>query len=122
MILIKTASAKEVNGVMSLKTSRELLREIRGKHVSRAKKFLEGLLDKKVAVDGQHHTKTAATLLAIVKSAEANAKNKTMNVERLFIKNAKADKAERRILAKSRVPHRGRRGKSASIEIVVEER
>ena len=119
---MKTAIAKETNAVISVKTSRELLKEIKGKKVDKAKKFLEGLLEQKRDVDGQYHTKTAGKLLAIVRSAEANAKNKTMNVERLFIKNARADKAERRILAKSRAPHRGRVGKSANIEIVVEER
>lgn len=119
---MKTATAKGNNIPISLKTSRELLREIRGKKVDRVKKFLEGLLDQKRDIDGQYHTKTTKKLLEIVESAEANAKNKTMNVERLFIRNAKADKAERRILAKSRFPHRGRIGKSANIEIVVEER
>lgn len=119
---MKTAVAKETNALVSLKTSRELLREIKGRKVDRVKRFLEGLLKKKRDVDGQYHTKTAEKLLDIVKSAEANAKNKTMNIERLFIKNARADKAERRVLAKSRTPHRGRVGKSANIEIVVEER
>ena len=119
---MKTAVAKGTNAVISLKSSRELLREIKGRKVDRAKKFLQGLLDQKRDVDGQYHTKTAKKLLEIVKSAEANAKNKTMNVDKLFIRNARADKAERRSLAKSRVPHRGRIGKSASIEIVVEER
>lgn len=119
---MKTAVAKQTNAVVSLKTSRLLLKEIKGKKVDKAKKFLQGLIDQKREVDGQYHTKTAENLLGVVKSAEANAKNKTMNIEKLFIRNAKADKAERRMLAKSRVPHRGRIGKSASIEIVVEER
>ena len=119
---MKTAIAKEIGAVISLKTSRELLREIKGKRVDRAKKFLQGLIDQKRDVDGQYHTKTTMSLLKIVEAAEANAKNKTMNLERLFIKNVRADKAERRILAKSRTPHRGRIGKSANIEITVEER
>lgn len=119
---MKAAIAKGTNAVVSLKTSRLLLREIKGKKVNRVKKFLEGLVNKKRDVDGQYHTKTARKILDIVKSAEANAKNKTMNVDRLFIRNARADKAEKRVLAKSRAPHRGRVGKSASIEIVVEER
>lgn len=119
---MKTAVAKETNAVVSLKTSRLLLKEIKGKKVDRVKKFLENMLNQKADVDGQYHTKTTRKILGIVKAAEANAKNKTMNVERLFIKNARADKAERRMLAKSRAPHRGRIGKSANIEIVVEER
>lgn len=119
---MKTAVAKELSAVISLKTSRLLLKEIKDKKVDRVKKFLEGLLNQKRDVDGQYHTKTARELLGVVKSAEANAKNKNMNVDRLFIVNARADKAEKRQLAKSRVPHRGQEGKSANIEIVVEER
>ncbi|MEK6909448.1 MAG: uL22 family ribosomal protein [Candidatus Aenigmatarchaeota archaeon] len=119
---MKTAVAKGTNALVSLKTSRQLLKEIKGKKVDKAKEFLEGLINQKRDLDGQYHTKTARKLLDIVKSAEANAKSKTMNVERLFIRNARADKAEKRILAKSRAPHRGREGKSANIEIVVEER
>lgn len=119
---MKTAIAKETNAVVSLKTSRELLRVIKGKRVDKMKKFLEGLLSQKRDIDGQHHTKTAKKVLDIVKSAEANAKNKTLNIERLFIKNARADKAKKRILSKSRTPHRGREGKAANIEIIVEER
>lgn len=119
---MKTAAAKLTNAVVSFKTSMELLKVIKNKRVDKAKKLLEGLIDQKRDVDGQYHTKTAKKLLEVVKSAEANAKNKTLNVERLFIKNARADKAERRNLAKSRMPHRGRIGKSANIEIVVEER
>lgn len=122
MILMKAATAKGTNAIVSLKSSRLLLKEIKGKKVDKARKFLEGLVDQKRDVDGQYHTKTARKILDIVKSAEANAKNKTMNVDRLFIRNARADKAEKRILAKSRAPHRGRVGKSANIEIVVEER
>lgn len=119
---MKTAVSKGTNALASLKTSRLLLKEIKGKKVDKVKGFLEGLINQKRDLDGQYHTKTARKLLDIVKSAEANAKNKTMNVERLFIRNARADKAEKRILAKSRAPHRGREGKSANIEIVVEER
>jgi len=119
---MKTAVAKGTNALVSLKTSRLLLKEIKGRKVDKVKKFLEGLINQKKDVDGQYHTKTARKLLDIVKSAEANAKNKTMNVERLFIRNARADKAEKRIMATSRATHRGRQGKSANIEIVVEER
>ncbi len=98
------------------------MKEIKGKKVSRMEAYLGNLLDKKRSLEGKYFTKTARKILDILKSAEANAKNKTMNVDKLFIRNARADKAEKRMLAKSRTPHRGRIGKSASIEIVVEER
>ncbi|MBI2547111.1 MAG: hypothetical protein HYW23_01555 [Candidatus Aenigmarchaeota archaeon] len=119
---MKTSIAKEMNATVSLKSSMDLLKEIKGKKVSKAKGFLQGLLDEKRDLDGQYYTKTAKKILDILKSAEANAKNKDLNVEKLFVKNARADKAQRRMLAKSRAPHRGRIGKSANIEIIVEER
>ncbi len=117
-----TASAKEIGAIVSVKHSREIFRKIKNKKVDRVKKFLEGMLDQKTDIEGKHFTKTTAKILDIVESAEANAKNKTMNVEKLFIKDARADKAQRRVLAKSRVPHRGREGKSANLIIEVEER
>lgn len=119
---MKTATAKATNAIVSLKDSRILLKEIKGGKVDRMKKYLDDLIDEKRSLEGKYFTKTAKELLGILKSAEANAKNKTMNIDRLFIRNARADKGEKRILAKSRAPHRGREGKVANIEIVVEER
>lgn len=119
---MKTAIARQTGAVVSLKYSRMLLKKIKNKRVGKAKSFLEGLLSEKVDLDGMYLTKTSEKVLEILKAAEANAKNKSLNVEKLFIKNAKADKPERRILGKSRHPHRGRVGKGASIEIIVEER
>ncbi len=119
---MKTAMAKESGAPVSLRYSRMLLRELKNKRVSSAKKFLEGMLARKADLDGMYLTKTSKKVLEILKSAEANAKNKSLNVEKLFIKNAKADKPQKRNLAKSRTPFRGRIGKAASIEITVEER
>lgn len=119
---MKTSTAKATNAIVSLKDSRILLKEIKGKKVDRMKRYLDNLLNEKRSLEGKYFTKTVREILGILKSAEANAKNKTMNVDRLFVRNARADKAEKRILAKSRTPHRGREGKAANIEIVVEER
>ncbi len=119
---MKTANAKLMGALVSTNTSRVVLKKIKGKKVDKAIKFLEGLLNQKRDIDGQYHTRTTESLLKILKSAQANAKNKTMNLDKLFVREAKADKAARRSLAKSRTPHRGRVGKSSNIEIILEER
>ncbi|MBI2084404.1 MAG: hypothetical protein HYT70_02230 [Candidatus Aenigmarchaeota archaeon] len=116
------AIAKETGARVSLKSSRILLGEIRGKKTDKAKRLLNDLIGEKRSLDGKYYTKTAEKVLDILESAEANAKNKTMNVERLFIKNAVANKPEKRMLPKSRVFMRGRAAKGAHIEIVLEER
>ncbi|MBI2543549.1 MAG: hypothetical protein HYW24_05195 [Candidatus Aenigmarchaeota archaeon] len=119
---MKTAIAKETSAPVSFKHSKLLLKILKGKKVDRAKKLLENLLEEKRNLDGKHYTKTAKKLLGILESAEANAKNKTMDTEKLFIKNARVDKAEKLIRAKSRVNLRGRAAKRSNIEIIVEER
>lgn len=119
---MKTATAKETGARVSFKYSLLLARKIKGKKVDKVKKFLEDLINQKRDVDGQYHTNITKKILELVKSAEANAKNKNMNAEKLFIKNAYVNKAEKRVLPKSRLRLRGREGKGSNIEIVLEER
>lgn len=119
---MKTATAKGTSAPISFRHSRIICREIRGKKVGKVKKILEAVLDKKRSLDGKYYTKTVEKILDIIKSAEANAKQKNLVVERLFIKKATADKGEASYRAKTRWNLRGRKQKSANIEIVVEER
>jgi ribosomal protein L22 len=119
---MKIATAKETTAPISFKHSRVVLREIKGKKVDKVKRILEDILKGKKNIDGKYYTKTVEKILDIVKSAEANAKQKNLAVDRLFIKNATADKGEANYRAKTRWNLRGRRQKSSNIEIVVEEK
>ena len=119
---MKTATAKETTAPVSFRHSQIICRKIKGKKVGKVKKLLEDILEEKKSLDGKYYTKTVKKLLDIIKSAEANAKQKNLAVEKLFIKNAIADKGEATYRAKTRWNLRGRRQKSSNIEIVVEER
>lgn len=116
------ASAKLMDANISTKDSLILSRQLKGLRVDRATRFLDDLLSQKVNVAGKYYTKTAETFLQVLKSAEANAKQKNLDTEKLFVKIAKADKAAKVVRPKSRFKFRGREGKSTHIQIVLEER
>ncbi|MEM5882919.1 MAG: uL22 family ribosomal protein [Candidatus Aenigmatarchaeota archaeon] len=119
---MKTASAILEDARISLKHSTIICKEIKNKKVDKAKKFLEMLIDKKISLDGKYYTKAAKQILEILKSAEANAKVKNLNPEKLFVKIAKADKGRVFIRPKSRWRFRGRKAKVTRIEIILGER
>ena len=116
------ATAKLRDARISFKKSYILAKELRGMKAERAIRFLTDLIDEKVAVDGKFYTKTAQTFLGVLKSAEANAKQKNLDTEKLFVKIAKTDKARKLVTPKSRFKFRGRQAKTSHIEIVLEER
>jgi len=107
---------------ISLKHSTLLCKKLKGKKLSKAKSFLERLIEKKESVDGKYYTKASSEILKLLNNVEANAKQKNMDVERLFISRIKADKGFTFVLPKSKAKFRGRRGKVTNLEVVVEER
>lgn len=115
------AYAKLANARVSLKNSVRVCKEIKGKDVESAKRFLEMMINEKINLDGKYYTKICKTLLQLLNSAEANAKNKNMNVERLFIKEAKANKGVR-FYRVGRIKRGIRRSKSTHLEIVLSEK
>ncbi|MEM7825717.1 MAG: uL22 family ribosomal protein [Candidatus Aenigmatarchaeota archaeon] len=119
---MKTASACLEDARVSLKHSVVLCKEINNKRVEKAKKILEMLINRKISLNGKYYTNAAKKILEILKTAEANAKVKNLNPERLFVKNAKADKGRVFIKPKSRWRLRGRKAKVTRIEINLEER
>jgi len=119
---MKIATAKETTAPISFKHSRIICKEIKGKKVDKVKRILEDILNNKRSIDGKYYTKTVEKILDIIKSAEANAKQKNLAVDRLFIKNATADKGEANYRAKTRWNLRGRQQKSSNITIILEEK
>jgi len=107
---------------ISLKHSVILCKKLKGKKLSKAKTFLQNLIEKKESIDGKYYTKASSEILKLLENVEANAKQKNMNIERLFISKIKADKGFTFILPKSKAKFRGRRGKVTNLEVVVEER
>ncbi|MCD6371608.1 MAG: hypothetical protein J7L39_02710 [Candidatus Aenigmarchaeota archaeon] len=109
------------NANVSLKNAIPVCDKLRGMNVNKAIRFLEDLLKKKASIDGKYYTKTVKIILEVLKAAKANALQKNMNEERLYIKIIKADKGERIILPK-RAKFAGRVKKTAHITIVLGER
>jgi large subunit ribosomal protein L22 len=116
------AIAKATNARISLKHSLVLCNELKRRKLDKAKKFLEDLISQKTSINGKYYTNASKKFLEILNSAEANAKQKNLNLEKLFIKSIKANKGEKFIRPKSRFKFRGREAKSTNIEIVLEER
>ena len=119
---MKIAVARGTTAKVSLKDSRVLCKAIKGKRIEKARKLLEDLVKKRKSLDGKYYTKTSNKFLGILKTAGANAKNKNFTLEKLFIKNATADKGETTSRARTKWHLRGTKAKSTNIEITVEER
>jgi large subunit ribosomal protein L22 len=120
---------------ISTKNSVEICREIRGKPLDKAKRFIEMVISKKSAVPmkrylseaghkrgigpGRYPIKTAKEILKIIKSAESNAQNKGLSTKDLFIVHICAHLASRPL-------HFGRKRrikmKRTHIEVVLAER
>ncbi len=102
-----------VNGIdlpISTKHSVEICNLIRNKSVKRAKELLENTINMKQAIpykrfkrdlahrrgkmaEGRFPVKTSKEILSLIKSVEANAKNKNLDINNLIIKKAIANKA-----------------------------
>ena len=119
---MKLAKARARNARISFKHSLIVCKKIKGKKLEKAKRFLENLIKRKISIKGKYYTNTCKKILEVLKNAEANAKQKNLNLERIWVKVAKADKGEVFIRPKSRFRFRGRKMKSTNIYIELEER
>ncbi len=129
------AKASGRNIGISRKDSIEIANFVRGKMVSKAKDLLEGVIEKKVVVPyrrfnrdrghkrgpvaaGRFPVKASTHILKLIESAEANAINKGMNADELFISKIIANKGN------GQMHHgrmRGREMKRTHLEIEVQE-
>ncbi|MEM5853050.1 MAG: uL22 family ribosomal protein [Candidatus Aenigmatarchaeota archaeon] len=119
---MKIAKAKISNARISLKHSLVLCKHLKGKKLEKAKKFLQDLVEEKTDIEGKHYTKTSKIFLELLKSVEANATQKGLNAEKLFIKNLKVDKGLRFYRPRSLWHLRRQRAKSVHVSVEVEER
>ncbi|MCS7123729.1 MAG: uL22 family ribosomal protein [Candidatus Aenigmarchaeota archaeon] len=104
----KTSIAKIYNAHVSLKKSIEICDLIRYKKVEDAEKLLERM-----------NSKTSKKILELLKNAKENARRLNLNLSKLYIKSAKADKGEKFIRPRSRARFRGRKMKSTHLEIIL---
>ncbi|MEM5790621.1 MAG: uL22 family ribosomal protein [Candidatus Aenigmatarchaeota archaeon] len=119
---MKEAKAKEENARISLKDSIVLCKNLKGMKIEKAKRFLEDLINKKIDLKGKYYINAAKKILEVLKNAEANAYSKNFDLEKTFIKIAKADMGEKFIRPRSRWRLRGTEAKSTHLTIILEER
>lgn len=119
--MVMEARAVLRNAEVSVKNAVPVCDAIRGMKVNKAIKFLEEVLKKKKSIKGKYYTKTVKTILSVLKAAKANALQRNMNEEKLYIKIIKADKGERILLPK-KAKYAGRIKKASHITIVVGEK
>lgn len=117
-----TASTKLFGARISIKHSLVLSKELKGKNVSKAKRMLEELISKRRSIDGRHYTNASKKILEALNTAEANARIKNMNTEKLFIKNITADQSSKFMRPRSLWHMRGQERRSTNLAIELEER
>jgi ribosomal protein L22 len=120
--MAKTATASRPNARISIKDSVLILKNIRNKPVNKAKIFLQELIDEKKDIQGKHYTGASKEILSLVEEAETNAESLGLDTEKLFLKEAVANKSFTFMLPKSRYSHRGKKAKICQLNITVEER
>jgi len=120
---------------ISIKTSVEVCRFIKGKNVILAKNMLRDVIALKRAVPyrryvldighrkgmatGRFPKKTSKEILGVLESAETNAQFKGMNGSRLFVAHIAAHKASSPMRGGRK---RGQSAKKAHVEIILQER
>lgn len=117
---------------ISFKQSMDVASAIRRKSLAKAKSFLDEVMVGRKSISGKivrgrsstgkTFPRTTHAFLALLKSAEANAKQKNMDTEKLFVKTVKADKGFKYVRPKSLAKFRGREAKITNISVVLEER
>lgn len=108
---------------ISYKQSMQVASAVAGKNLKSAKLLLNEVLGDRKYIDGTHsYPKTTEAFLKLLSSAEANAKQKNLNTEKLFVKVAKADRGYKFVRPKSIAKFRGREAKVTNISVVLEEK
>ncbi len=107
---------------ISLKHALVLCKQLKGKRTAKARRLLEDLIAGTRSINGKYYTNASKKLLELLKTAEANAAQKGLDAEKLFVAAARANKGRTFIRPRSRAKLRGRRAKATNVEIVLEER
>lgn len=84
--------------------------------------MLQDLIDQKRKLDGKYYPTTAKKILELLENAEANAKQKNLNSDRLYVKTVKPDQGEAFSRPRSKFRLRGQKVKSTTLSIEIEER
>ena len=66
-------------------SSKIVCKAITGRNLDKGKRLLQGMLDETRSLDGKYYTNTTKQILDIVRSAEANAEFKGLDISRMII-------------------------------------
>ncbi|MBS3170281.1 50S ribosomal protein L22 [Candidatus Woesearchaeota archaeon] len=130
------ATARGTNLGISTKFATEIARFVRGKSLVKAKKELNGVLEQKVAVPfkryifdlghkrgasgpGRYPIKATKEILVLLESAEANAENKGLDKELLYVQNVIANKGTTQVRAGRK---RARHTKRTHVQVILVEK
>jgi len=119
---MKTATASRPIARISIKDAITILKNVRKKPVKKVKALLNDLINEKGNIQGKHFTGASKEILSLVEEAEINAESLGLDTEKLFVKEAIANKSFTYFLPKSRYSHRGKRAKLCQLKITMEER
>ena len=120
--MVKTTTASRPVARISLKDAILIFKNVRKKPVKKVKALLNDLINEKRNIQGKHFTGASKEILGLIKEAETNAESLGLDAEKLFLKEAVANKTFTYMLPKSRYSHRGKRAKLCQLKITVEER
>jgi len=105
---------------ISTKSSTVICRAISGKNLAKGKNLLQDLISQKRDLDGKYYTNSSKEILNIVRSAEANAEFKGLDINRLVI-FASAHKGFTFIRPR-RLKMRRTRRKMTNIQVVLQQK
>ncbi len=114
----KSACASGRGLRISTKASREVCKAVSGMRLEKGKAFLQDVIDERRSIAGKHHTNTTKEILALIKSAEANAESKGINTENLHIMASSHDGFT--FYRPRAWKRRGQRGRVTNIQVVLE--
>jgi ribosomal protein L22 len=117
---MKTVNATFMAERISFKQSQTIADAIRNKPLAKAKNLLNEVLSEKKTFDGKLYPRATKAFLTLLNSAEANAKQKNIDTEKLFVRIAKADKGYKYVRPKSLAKYRGREAKVTNVSVVLE--
>ncbi|MBI2676304.1 MAG: hypothetical protein HYX24_07630 [Candidatus Aenigmarchaeota archaeon] len=116
----KSAKAYGRNLDLSRRKAAIVCQAIRGRQLEKAKRLLEDMVEGKRNLEGKFYTKTAKTMLNLLKSAEANADAKGLDAERLVVHATAHQGVEYR--SGRRFKMHGDTRKFAHVQVVLEEK
>ncbi|MBI3413536.1 MAG: hypothetical protein HY051_05685 [Candidatus Aenigmarchaeota archaeon] len=103
---------------ISTKHAIEICRRINGKNLQKSKAMLQNIADRKNSLDGKFYTNATNEMISLLESAEANAKAKGLDVNKMIVK-ASATKGFHFSRPRSRRKLAGQTGRMTNVQIML---